>query len=52
MNNFFTGNTSGNNFSRDFSKGKSFQFSGTWNPTTVYNNDGFIQDFVVHDQKL
>lgn len=52
MNNFFTGNTSGNNFSRDFSKGKSFQFSGTWNPTTVYNNDGFIQDFVVHNQKL
>ena len=52
MNNFFTGNTSGNNFSRDFSKGKSFQFSGTWNRTTVYNNDGFIQDFVVHNQKL
>lgn len=47
MDNFFTGNRSNDNFSRNFSKGKSFQFSGIWNETTTYNNDAFIQDFVV-----
>ena len=29
MDNFFTQNKSGNNFTRNYSKGKSFQFSGT-----------------------
>ena len=52
MDNFFTGNRSNDNFSRNFSKGKSFQFSGIWNETTTYNNDAFIQDFVVWEEKL
>lgn len=47
MNNFFTNN----NYSRTYSKGKSFKFS-VWNSADTYNNDEFIQDFVQYDRKL
>lgn len=40
-----------NHNSRDFSKGKSFNFS-TWNPVETYNNDSFKQDFVTYDGNL
>lgn len=49
--NFFGQNKSVNNFLREYSKGKSFQFS-TWNPYDTYNNDEFIQDFVKYNKKL
>ena len=39
------------NYSREFSKGKSFKFS-IWNETDTYNNDMFVQDFVTHNQSL
>ena len=39
------------NISRDFSKGKSFNFS-TWNPVETYTNDSFKQDFVTHQGNL
>ena len=38
-------------FTRNFSKGKSFQFS-TWNPIDTYNNDAFVQDWVVYNGLL
>lgn len=47
MNNFFTNN----NYSRTYSKGKSFKFS-VWNASDTYNNDEFVQDFVQYGQKL
>ena len=47
MNNFFTNN----NYSRTYSKGKSFKFS-VWNAFDTYNNDEFVQDFVQYGQKL
>lgn len=40
-----------NNISRDFSKGKSFNFS-TWTPVETYNNDSFKQDFVTYEGNL
>lgn len=50
MDNFFScGKTS--NYSRDYSKGKSFKFS-EWNETDYYNNDEFIQDWVTCDGVL
>lgn len=49
--NFFGQNKSEYNFLREYSKGKSFQFS-TWNPYDTYNNDEFVQDFVKYDKKL
>lgn len=39
---------SNNGFARDFSKGKSFDFS-EWNPVRTYLNDPFKQDFVKHN---
>ena len=39
------------NYSREFSKGKSFKFS-IWNETDTYNNDMFVQDFVTYNQSL
>lgn len=33
--------------SRDFYKGKSFNFSGDWTVGTHYHNDDYIVDFVV-----
>lgn len=51
MDNFFTHTPHSNNYSRTYSKGKSFKFS-EWNADDVYNNDEFIQDFVKHDNKL
>lgn len=47
MNNFFTNN----NYSRTYSKGKSFKFS-IWNSRDTYNNDEFVQDFVQYNKKL
>lgn len=38
---------SNNGFARDFSKGKSFDFS-EWNPVKTYVNDSFKQDFVTY----
>lgn len=51
MDNFFTPTLHSNNYSRTYSKGKSFKFS-EWNAEDVYNNDEFIQDFVKYDNKL
>lgn len=39
---------SNNGFARDFSKGKSFDFS-KWNPVKTYVNDSFKQDFVTYN---
>ena len=39
------------NYRRDYSKGKSFKVS-IWNEVDTYNNDDFIQDFVIYDQIL
>lgn len=39
---------SNNGFARDFSKGKSFDFS-EWNPVKTYVNDSFKQDFVTYN---
>lgn len=39
------------NYTRDFSKGKSFKFS-IWNEADTYNNDEFVQDFVKYNNKL
>lgn len=39
------------NYSRTYSKGKSFKFS-IWNEVDTYNNDEFVQDFVQWNQKL
>lgn len=39
------------NYSRTYSKGKSFKFS-IWNEVDTYNNDDFVQDFVQWNQKL
>ena len=36
---------------RNYSKGKSFKFS-KWNELDTYNNDEFIQDWVVYEGKL
>lgn len=50
MDNFFScGKTS--NYSRDYSKGKSFKFS-EWNEKDTYNNDEFVQDWVKYNGKL
>ena len=39
------------NYRRDYSKGKSFKVS-IWNEIDTYNNDDFIQDFVIYNQSL
>ena len=39
------------NYRRDYSKGKSFKVS-IWNEVDTYNNDDFIQDFVIYNQSL
>lgn len=39
------------NYRREFSKGKSFKVS-IWNEVDTYNNDDFIQDFVIYNQAL
>ena len=36
---------------RNYSKGKSFKFS-KWNELDTYNNDEFVQDWVVYEGKL
>ena len=46
-NGFFTNKTDVNNFIRNYSRGKSFKFS-EWNSVDTYNNDSFIQDWVVY----
>ena len=51
MDNFFTGNKQSSNYSRTYSKGKSFKFS-VWNSKDTYNNDEFVQDFVQWDKTL
>lgn len=51
MDNFFFQNNNSNNYSRTYSKGKSFKFS-VWNPDDVYNNDEYIQDFVGFNNSL
>lgn len=51
MDNFFTNNKTSSNYSRTYSKGKSFKFS-VWNSKDTYNNDEFVQDFVQWNQKL
>lgn len=38
-------------FTRDFSKGKSFDFS-EWNPVKTYINDSFKQDFVTYEGNI
>lgn len=48
--NFFH-NCSGNSFSRDYSRGKSFSFS-KWSPAITYTNDIFKQDFVNYNGNL
>ena len=53
MDNFFFNNkiSKSSNYSREFSKGKSFKFS-IWNETDTYNNDMFVQDFVTYNHSL
>lgn len=43
--------SSNNGFARDFSKGKSFDFS-EWNPVKTYMNDSFKQDFVKYQGNI
>jgi len=47
MDNFFC-NKHSDNFTREFSKGKSFKFS-EWVVDDCYNNDEFVQDWVTHN---
>lgn len=51
MNNFFCDPGVDLNYKRDYSKGKSFRVS-IWNEIDTYNNDDFIQDFVIYGQAL
>ena len=51
MDNFFFQNNNSNNYSRTYSKGKSFKFS-VWNENDTYNNDEFVVDFVQWDKSL
>jgi hypothetical protein len=36
------------NISRNYNRGKSFRFDGTWDPRQLYKNDDFVQDFVTY----
>ena len=38
--------------SRNYNRGKSFRFKGSWCPGIVYKNDDYTQDFVKHDGVL